>query len=182
MNISRKIAICLIALFFIVIGAACASGSESGDGDGTAGEGATTAETAEATKASIGDPLKVGDLVFIVSEVKTAKKLSSVLGSKDGNWLIATVTVKNESKEAVTLNTSFFKLCESDGTTYETDGDNLMYVDSGQSFFLEKINPKLDKTGYLLFAIPEGLETNDLVLQVQTGFFGTQTGEISLKQ
>lgn len=88
------------------------------------------------------------------------------------------MSVKNESKEAITIDTSFFKLAESDGTIYETDSDNLMYVDSEQSFFLEKINPKLEKTGQVLFAIPEGAK--NFKLQVQTGFWGTETGEISL--
>lgn len=126
----------------------------------------------------IGEPLKVGDLVFTVQDAQTTKELKSVFGDKTGYWMIVTVTVKNESKEAVTMNTSFFKLIESDGTVYETDSDSLLYLDAEDSFFLEDINPKLEKTGKVLFAIPEGV--TDLQLQVQTGAWGTQTGLISL--
>ncbi|KAF0207116.1 MAG: DUF4352 domain-containing protein [Actinomycetota bacterium] len=130
--------------------------------------------------AKIGDALKVGDLVFTVVDAKATKQLKSPLGNKTGNWMVVTVTVKNESKEAVTIDSSYFKLLEGDGTAYETDSDNIMYLDAEQSFFLEKINPKLEKQGKVLFAIPEGVK--DLKLQVQTGLFGTETGEISLSK
>jgi len=138
-----------------------------------------SAPAAEAVKvAKVGDALKVGDLVFTVKDAGLTKELKSPLGNKKGNWMVVTVTVKNGSKEAVTIDSSFFKLLEGDGTTYETDSDNLMYLDAEQNFFLEQINPKLEKTGKILFAIPDGVK--DLKLQVQTGAFGTETGEISL--
>lgn len=126
----------------------------------------------------IGVPLKVGDLVFTVQDAQTVTELTSVFGNKTGNFMVVTVNVKNESKEAVTLNTSFFKLVEGDGTVYETDSDSLMYIDAEESFFLEAINPKLEKTGKVIFAIPAGI--TDLELQVQTGAWGTEKGLISL--
>jgi hypothetical protein len=129
--------------------------------------------------AKIGDPLKVGDLVFTVNDAEVTTELTSPLGAKTGNWMLVTVTVKNESKEAIMIDTSFFKLLEPDGTEYETDSDNLMYIDTEQSFFLENINPKLEKQGQVLFAIPEGI--TEFNLQVQTGVFGTETGEIALQ-
>lgn len=167
----------------VVIVVAIASNGSSGSSDTTktpASDGksdaAAPAETAKVAK--IGDPLKVGDLVFTVKDAKMTTELKSPLGNKKGNWMVVTVAVKNESKEAVTIDSSFFKLLEGDGTTYETDSDNLMYLDAEQNFFLEKINPKLDKTGKVLFALPAGVK--DLKLQVQTGAFGTETGAISL--
>lgn len=166
----------------IIVGAIASGGSGSGSDTATAPapEGKTdAAPAAEAVKvAKIGDALKVGDLVFTVKDAAVTKELKSPLGNKKGNWMVVTVTVKNGSKEAVTIDSSFFKLLEGDGTTYETDSDNLMYLDAEQNFFLEQINPKLEKTGKVLFALPDGVK--DLKLQVQTGAFGTETGEISL--
>lgn len=128
----------------------------------------------------IGAPLKVGDLVFTVTAAKTTTKLKSVLGNKSGNWILVTATVKNESKEAVTIDSSFFKLLAADGSAYETDSDNLMYLPTDKNFFLAKINPNLSKTGQVLFAVPAGANPADFKLQVQTGVFGTETGEIAL--
>jgi len=173
-----------------------AASSGGGDGSNTASTespepaaneaGATDSEQpAEAAEpeeqvAKVGDALKVGDLVFTVNDAAMTTELKSPFGSKTGNWMVVTVTVKNESKEAVTIDSSFFKLLESDGTVYETDSDGLMYLEPEDNFFLEKINPKLEKQGKVLFAIPEGV--TGLQLQVQTGLFGTEKGVISLGQ
>lgn len=146
---------------------------------GSASSGKPAAKPAETTT-KIGQPLKVGDLVFTVKDAQMTTQLKSAFGDKKGNWMVVTVAVKNESKEAVTIDSSFFKLLEADGTEYETDSDNLMYLDSDQNFFLEKINPKLQSEGKVLFAVPAGLK--DLKLQVQTGVFGTETGVISLSK
>jgi hypothetical protein len=176
----------------LVIGA-IASGS-----GGSKGTGSVAAPSAPATSTSaanpvaqpaapaadqttkIGQALKVGDLVFTANDAKATTKLSSPLGKKSGNWIVVTATVKNESKEAVTIDSSFFKLLSADGSTYETDSDNLMYLTTDQNFFLSKINPNLSKKGQVLFAVPAGSKPADFKLQVQTGAFGTQTGEIAL--
>ena len=176
------------AILVLILGAAASSGGgKSGTAPAKSSAPGTTAAApaAEAPAAPAGDTvtkigtaLKVGDLVFTVKDAALTKKLKSPLGNKSGNWMVVTVTVKNESKEAVTIDSSFFKLLESDGTTYETDSDNLMYLSADANFFLEKINPKLEKTGQVLFAIPT--TAKDLQLQVQTGAFGTEKGVISL--
>ncbi|NTU72164.1 MAG: DUF4352 domain-containing protein [Coriobacteriia bacterium] len=133
-----------------------------------------------ATAAKVGTALKVGDLVFKATDAKATKKLKSILGNKSGNWILVTASVKNESKEAVTIDSSFFKLIGKDGAEYETDSDGLMYVEGNENFFLAKINPNLSKKGKVLFAVAPGAKPEDFKLQVQTGLFGTETGEISL--
>jgi len=153
--------------------------TEPASGEAPEEEAPESEEPAEQV-AKIGDALKVGDLVFTVNDAAMTTELKSPLGNKTGNWMVVTVTVKNESKEAVTIDSSFFKLLESDGTVYETDSDGLMYLDTNDNFFLEKINPKLEKQGKVLFAIPDGV--TDLQLQVQTGAFGMEKGIISLSQ
>lgn len=130
--------------------------------------------------AKIGTPLKVGDLTFTVTAAKPITKLTSVLGNKTGDWVLVTATVKNGSKEAVMIDSSFFKLLSADGSAYETDSDNLMYLPTDKNFFLAKINPNLSKSGQVLFAVPPGSKPSAFKLQVQTGVFGTQTGEIAL--
>jgi Domain of unknown function (DUF4352) len=144
---------------------------------------AATAETPAADQATkIGSPLKVGDLTFTVSDAKATTKLTSVFGKKTGDWILVSATVQNGSKDAVLIDSSFFKLLAADGSTYETDSDNVMYLDNDKNFFLAKINPNLSKKGQVLFAVPAGSKPQDFKLQVQTGAFGTQTGEIVLSK
>ena len=138
------------------------------------------APAADQNAAKIGTALKVGDLTFTVSSAKATTKLTSVLGNKTGNWILVSANVANGSKDAVLIDSSFFKPLGADGSTYETDSDNLMYLNTDKNFFLAKINPNLAKDGQVLFAVPAGSKPSDFKLQVQTGAFGTQTGEIAL--
>lgn len=184
------IAVIVVIIFAGAIGGGGDEGSASAGSTTSTEAGSTTtsasAETtaAEAPAVSVGirQPLTVGDLVFTVTEVATTDTLDFYGDTKSGHWLVVNVNVANNSKEAVTIDSSYFKLLESDGTVYETDSDSIMYIDSEKSLFLEEINPKLSKDGQLLFAIPVSVDTNALTLQVQTGYFGTETGEISLTQ
>lgn len=125
--------------------------------------------------------MKVGDLTVTVKGVTTPKKLTSPFGTKTGNWVMLNVTIQNGGKEAVTVNYSYFKLLEKDGTEYETDSDALLYIDSDENLFLEKINPKLSKTGKVMFAVPASLKVADLKVKVSAGAFGSKSAEIELK-
>lgn len=194
--VRHKILSGILGLFLLgIVSTAVNGGSEGSTATNTADKSSSPAAVpvsnpAEQPKAQpaenkeettkIGAPLKVGDLVFTVNSANATKKLTSPLGDKDGNWIVVTATVKNESKEAVMIDSSFFKLLAKDGSTYETDSDGLMYIDNNKNFFLEKINPNLSKQGMVLFAVPDGAKPQDFMLQVQTGVFGTETGKIAL--
>ena len=183
-----------IAVLFIGAAASGAGGGSKGTSSASKSSESATAAVAPAANTAapkpatppaeqamkIGQPLKVGDLVFTVNDATSTKKLTSPLGNKDGNWVVVNVTVKNESKEAVLIDSSFFKLLAADGSAYETDSDSLMYVENSTNFFLAKINPNLAKQGQVLFAVPDGAQPGDFSLQVQTGAFGTEKGKISL--
>lgn len=179
-------AIVVVVVFAIAIGSGGgdnASTSASSNAQAAPTEAASTAATTEAAAATtvgIGQPLTVGDLVFTVTSAGTIDELDFYGETKTGHWELISINIQNNGKEAVTIDSSFFKLLESDGTVYETDSDSIMYIDSEKSLFLEAINPKLSKDGEVLFAIPTS--AIDLTLQVQTGYFGTETGEISLVQ
>ena len=185
----------IVALLLLVTCGGCTvlGSLASKGGSSTAGTSGSSASSTSAPKPAqapaaaapakpqlkkIGEPLKVGSLVFTVDDVASTTKLSSPIGNKDGNFLVVTLTVKNESKEAVLIDSSFLKLIAPDGAKYETDSDTLMYVATDKNFFLQKINPNLSKQGTVIFSVPAGL--TGMKLQVQTGAFGTETGEISL--
>lgn len=131
----------------------------------------------------LNEPYKVGDVSFTVTGSSTAKNAGGEYGvDAQGTYLILDVIVKNEGKEALTVDSSFFTL-ESEGATYDADGTADIYInESGKSFFLQEINPNLELKGKVVFDVTDAV-INDAEkhLNVQTGFWGTETGIIKLK-
>lgn len=166
----------------------------SGGGDDTGTQTASTEPTTEETKdkpkeeakettGKMNEPLKVGNVSFTVTGTTTAKNVGGEFGvSAQGTYLILDVIVKNESKEALTVDSSFFAI-SSEGATYDADVSADIYAnEAGKSFFLQEINPNLEAKGKLVFDVTDGvIADTEKALNVQTGFFGTETGIIKLK-
>ncbi|WP_408020169.1 DUF4352 domain-containing protein [Sporosarcina sp. USHLN248] len=138
---------------------------------------------------AIGDTVNVGKMVYRVNEKSVANQVGpKVLPQKaSGQYVVIDVTLKNDGNEAVTVDSSFFKLKRGE-KTYEADTMGSMSAnqsDDGNidnSFFLQSLNPDSEITGKVVFDVaPEVAESNDLQLQVQTGFWGTETEIIDLK-
>ena len=137
----------------------------------------------------IGTPLEVGDAIFTLNGVELADQVGpSVLPTKaSGKYIVLNVTYRNNGNEAVTIDSSFFKLKRGD-KTYEADSAASMSANQGEngaiqnSFFLQEVNPDMEISGRVVFDVaPEVAEATDLQLQVQTGFWGTETGIINLQ-
>lgn len=186
-------------LAVIIIGAAASGGEEDTADPASTEPKAEEKETAseetaadttteesveeEVTLAGLNQPLKVGDVTFTVSGKSTATEVGGEFGQKaQGTYFILDVSVKNEGKEAITTDSSFFKLVAGD-VQYEADGVADVYVnESNSGFFLQQINPGLENKGKIVFDVPAEVASNpELILNVQTGLFGTEQGQISLK-
>lgn len=115
------------------------------------------------SSSKIGESVKVGILEYKVEEVLDAKEVENmVLSEEDNNAFLAIkVTVANLDKESTTIDSSMFKLIESDGTVYD------VYTTS-ELDIVNRINPKLSKTGYIIFDVPS-LES-EYSLKVSSGF------------
>lgn len=177
-------------LIAVIVVIAVASGGEDTPTE-TAGTDAPKSETndkkpaekEEVKVASIGEVVKVGNVEFTVNKTSTAKNVGGEYGSNSqGTYLLVDVTVKNVGKEAITTDTSFFKLLSGD-KTYEADSTASMHTDMELKFFLQQVNPDLSNTGTVVFDVSDEVIANpELKLQVQTGFFGTETGTIKISQ
>lgn len=179
-------------LLAIIIVGAIASGGEDTPTD-TTSKDTPKAETKksetkkpakeEAKVAGIGETIKVGDVEFTVNEITTAKNVGGEFGSNaQGTYLLANVTVTNKGNEAITTDTSFFQL-KAGEKTYDADGTASMNADMELKFFLQQVNPDLSNTGTVVFDVSDELIANpELMLQVQTGFFGTEKGLIKIGQ
>ncbi|MFL0365335.1 DUF4352 domain-containing protein [Pseudobacillus sp. 179-B 2D1 NHS] len=192
---------CLGFIVLIVLGAIIGA---MGGGDDSATESSedsveTSTEPTENTKDKpkkeekkaykIGEEVKVGKMVYTVNGKSTADQVGpSVLPTKaGGKYLVLDVTLKNNGNEAVTVDSSFFKLKRGE-KTYEADAEGSMSANQKEdgsidnSFFLQELNPDLEMAGKVVFDVsPEIAEANDLQLQVQTGVFGTETEVINLQ-
>ncbi|WP_018392541.1 DUF4352 domain-containing protein [Bacillus sp. 37MA] len=99
-------------------------------------------------------------------------------GNAKSQFTLIKVNVTNEGDEAITVDSNFFKLL-SGGKTYKADGSAAIYANDDTGFFLESVNPGVALEGYVVFDVPADLPNPQL--QVQTGFWGTETGIINLK-
>ena len=174
----------LILLFILIVVIGFMLGKTVDDSEKETKQKAKTVETSQQQKTlsvSIGQDLRVGDVVFKVNEISSTQEIVTGNGyvsykpeSQDAEFFVVNVTVKNEGKEAITTDSSFFTLTDGDSKFIPS---NIISTDD-KFFMYDGINPGLAKTGNVLFEIPEGKK--GLNLNVQTGFWGTEQGEIKI--
>jgi len=154
---------------------------EDTDATETTEDEATEDEPAEEVVeiAGIGEQIDVENVYFTVNEISTATNVGGEYGQDaQSQFTIINVTIQNEKNEAITVDSSFFTLLSGE-RTYEADGSAGIYANEDTSFFLESVNPGVAITGNVVFDVPADLA--DPILQVQTGFWGTETGQINLQ-
>ncbi|GAE94071.1 phage protein [Gracilibacillus boraciitolerans JCM 21714] len=143
----------------------------------------------EVTTAGVGDTATIADVAFTVNNVETTTEISTgnefiEPATTSGQFVMIDVTIKNDKKESITIDSSFFKLIGAEGTEYDpsTDGNVMMNTNPESDFFLTQINPGLEKTGTVVFEVGADFNVADSILQAQTGFWGgTERIEINLK-
>jgi len=158
--------------------------SSTGNGDSNSGE-----KEKQVKKAGIGEEAKVANVGFTVTNAKSTSKIESGNeftedATTSGKFVILDMKIKNKKKEALTIDSSYFKIKTKDGTTFEpvTSGQVMMAMGpDANDFFLTQINPGLSKSGKVVFEVAKDVKLENTVLQAQTGFFGTESIEINLK-
>ncbi|EHJ56030.1 hypothetical protein HMPREF9318_01009 [Streptococcus urinalis FB127-CNA-2] len=143
----------------------------------------TSSESNKKTVYSVGQNVKVGDLEYVVNSKSTASNVGGEYGKDaSGVYLILNVTVKNNGKKAVTVDSNFFKLIKGE-TEYSSDSSAGAYANEDAKFFLSEVNPGNNITGNVVFDVNQDVvENSDLQLQVQTGAWGTQTELININK
>jgi hypothetical protein len=137
----------------------------------------------------IGQKATVADVGFTVNNFEETNEIKSgneflENAKTSGKYVIVDVKVENGKKEALTINSSYFKLVTENDVEYEasTDGTVMMAMgDAMNDFFLTQVNPGLSKSGKVVFEVPADLDVTEARLQCQTGAFGTETIQIALK-
>lgn len=137
----------------------------------------------------MGETVKVGDMEYTITKKDTADQVGPSVLPTNANekFVVLEVTLKNNGNEAVTVDSSFFKLKRGE-KTYEADAEGSMSANQGEdgnidnSFFLQSLNPDSEMSGKVVFDVAENVaNAGDLQVQVQTGVFGTETETINLQ-
>lgn len=160
-----------------VIGAFRGGGNED-----TKDEGEKTEEVSEKKVYKVKDVVPVGDVEYVVNEVSSSNRIGDEYVGIDAKnvFYIVDVTIKNNGTEALTVSDSYFHLVSGE-KTYNADSYGAMYLGE-DSIIFDEINPDASLTGKVVFDITqETIDAKDLVLQVQTEAFGSETENISLK-
>ncbi|PRO65055.1 DUF4352 domain-containing protein [Alkalicoccus urumqiensis] len=151
-------------------------------------EGTNNAEESNAVESvGVGEPAEINDVAFTVNSVEEAEELGGGEfmdpATTSGKFVILDVTVSNDRDEALTIDSSFFKLYSSEGAEYEParSGEVIMAMTDEDDFFLEQVNPGLEKSGKVVFETGADVDVESSIMQGQTGFWGTETVEINLQ-
>lgn len=166
---------CLVLFILIIIGiSACTAGV-------TGNLGGNSSKEANKTH-KIGETVKNGDLEVTVNSVETMKSVGPSLAPTNakGIFVVADVTIKNKGKEALTIDSSMFKLKSGD-KTFEADNTGSMSAnqnDNGSienSFFLQRINPDSTAQGKIVFDVSENIaNAKDKKLEVISSLFSVK--------
>nr|WP_319218505.1 DUF4352 domain-containing protein [uncultured Trichococcus sp.] len=133
---------------------------------------------------SIGEEVTVGDVSYVVNGVSSAETLGGEYLNKtaQGIFLVVNVTVINKGNESLDVSNTFFTLVDGE-KQYDSDSAASLYAnESGQSFFVNSINPDLSLTSNVAFDVTQAIvDSQTKQLQVQTGVWGTEKGLINLQ-
>lgn len=181
----------VLVLLIIVIAAASAGGRGEDTKAGSPSANVSTAETKvtttrapESNSAGLNQPLTVGSIVWTATGAKALTKLHVNDGfttdkTTTGRFIWVELTIKNTKKEAVTADSSFVSIVDSQGRKFESSTDVWEYVPTDQNLFLVQINPSMSASGVVIFEIPK--DATGLQLSVgDLDIWGSKQGLINL--
>jgi uncharacterized protein DUF4352 len=140
----------------------------------------TTEQSSEQPVASVGEPVKVGDVQWAVTDAQHSDILVSRLGTEEGNFVIVDVTFLNSSNQDITLATPFATLIDSEGREFEADIEyNFLHVYASENMFVDHVQPGATKEGKILFSVDP--DASGFKLRVGEARFGSsETADIDL--
>lgn len=161
---------CILIVLFIAVIAGCSAIFMSGGGDDAASSPSVPVAEAEAEAPVEGDtePVEEEDVVAEpeVSIVADELERTTTIGSDgweeeaQGEYVVVTVTVSNNSGEEINVSGDDFSLIGADGTEYGVSSD--LPITDDTPLIYETVNPGNSVTGYILFDVPEGTEIGSM--------------------
>ena len=143
-----------VVILIVIIGVAAGSHTGTKTGTTSASPGST-----QTTLAGIGNPVRDGKFQFTVTKITHAKRVgNSLLGqTAQGKYTILHITVTNISTVAQTLDDSAQYVYDAKGRKFSADSQADLYINgTGDSVFLQQINPGNTVHGKIAFDLPVG--------------------------
>jgi hypothetical protein len=177
---------CIVLPLLLVVGfvGCLALAGGLGGGGGGGGEAGSGRSGAGRPTVSIGQPVRVGEVSWTVTNATQASELKQrgfgQFGeTKQGNFVIVDFNFTNNGSEAVTLDTASVTLIDSSGNKSEADPDTFGYVPPSKDIFLENVNPGVTRQGQVIFTVASG--ASGFKLQVgDTNPFSGKNGYVEL--
>lgn len=162
--------------------------TESGEQEESATEDEEVVEDDEAAETvAIGETLTIDDIDFTVNGMEQRDAVGTGLtATANDTYLVLDVSVTNNKNEAVTFTSSYFKIVDGE-TVYEPDPTASTYrnqevASDNTGLLIEEINPGSSRDAFIVYDVAPGvIDSQTKQLQVQSGFWGTQTGIINLQ-
>jgi hypothetical protein len=111
------------------------------------------------------------DVKIVVDSFETKDQVGDNEFTKakaQGIFKVLKVTVTNNQKDAITLDSNSFKLIDDQKREFTSSSDTMMAFE--ESFFLKKVNPGLSVSGFIAFDVPK--DAKGFVLQARGGMTG----------
>jgi hypothetical protein len=178
MGFLAKAGIAVAAL--IILGIIASSGGD--DSSNTATTASTSNAKSSDAKNDQPKPLSnegvSSDVKIKVEGVESTKELGDNQFSKkeaQGVFKVVKLTITNNQKDAVTIDSDSFKLIDDKGREFSNSTDGQLALETSvetkkESFFLKQLNPGLTVTGHIVFEVPE--DAKGFKLQGRGGMTG----------
>lgn len=162
--------------------------TESSEQEESASEDEEVIEEDEAVETvGIGETLTVDDIEFTINGMEQRDVVGTGLSATaNDTYLVLDVSVTNNKNEAMMFTSSFFKIVDGE-TVYEPDTTASTYrnqevAPDNLGLLAEDINPGSSRNAFIVYDVaPRVIESSTKQLQVQSGFWGTETGIINLQ-
>jgi hypothetical protein len=164
---------------FIVLIVIISSLGGNDDGTATSGDAATASTTPDKEVAvELSNEGVSSDVNIIVNGFETKDKVGDNEFSTaiaQGIFQVVEVTLTNNQKDAITIDSNSFTLLDDQQREFTYSSEAQMALmsslgDKQDSFFLQKLNPGLSSTGYIVFDVPK--DAKGFILEASGGMTG----------
>lgn len=164
-----------ILILLGILANACGS-KDTGNPSGTGNTSPATTKTD--AKTPLSNEGVSSDVKIVVNGMETKEQLGDNQYSKvkaNGIFKVVKVTLTNNQKDAITIDSNSFKLVDNKGRefTYSIEGQTALETslgETGSTFFFKQLNPGLSITGQIAFDVPK--DAAGFVLKAQGGMIG----------
>lgn len=138
---------------------------------------AVTENSKESSTYKVGDRVVIGDIAYTVTNVRTTDSVGNEYSNAkaDGVFVIVDMTIENLGKETTSITSSYAKIIDSQGRSFESDSDAWVYIEN--NILVKQIQPGLPVKGQAIYDVPKGITCE---LQVTDSIWGSDTKLISL--